>query len=70
MPGKMALVDYNRCRPELCEKGVCPAAQACTRKMLRQEAPFGTPMPDPFMCKGCADCVRACPQKAIIIVKS
>ena len=70
MPGKMALVDYNRCCPELCQDGICLAAQACTRKMLRQEAPFETPMPDPFMCKGCADCARACPQKAITIVKN
>jgi translation initiation factor RLI1 len=66
----MALVDYNRCHPEQCQNGVCLAAQACTRKMLRQEVPFEAPMPDPFMCKGCSDCARACPLKAITIVKN
>jgi len=26
MPGKMALVDYNKCKPEICNNGICPAA--------------------------------------------
>ena len=70
MPGKTALVDFHRCLPELCQGGICPAALACPKKMLRQEEPYQAPMPDPFLCKGCGDCVRACPQKAITIVKS
>jgi len=70
MPGKIALVDYNKCRPQDCNNGICLAAQACTHKMLIQEAPYQIPMPDPFLCQGCSDCARACPLKAIKIIKS
>ena len=65
MPGKIALVDYNRCQPDLCDH--CPAASACTRKLLVQESRHEAPMVNPSLCKGCGDCVRACPFKAIII---
>ena len=65
MPGKMALVDYNRCQAALCDG--CPAAAACPRKLLVQEAPHEPPMTNPALCKGCGDCVRACPMKAIVI---
>ena len=68
MPGKMALVDYNKCSPGQCENGVCAAAVACTRKLLKQEAPFDVPMTDPFLCRACGDCVRVCPMKAIQIM--
>jgi translation initiation factor RLI1 len=66
MAKKMALVDFNKCRPEKC--GVCPAAEACPHKLLVQEAIAQAPMTDPSLCRGCADCVRACPEKAIQIV--
>jgi translation initiation factor RLI1 len=69
MPGKMALVDYNKCRPENCNHGVCSAALACPRKLLKQEAPFEIPMTDPSICLGCGDCGRACPLKAIEIIR-
>jgi len=69
MPGKIALVDFNKCNPAGCEEGICAAARACPRNLLRQEAPNEPPMPDPTLCKGCADCVRACPSKAIQIIK-
>ncbi len=65
MPGKMALVDYNRCQPEQCVS--CAAASACTRKLLVQESRHQAPITDPVLCKGCGDCARACPLKAIII---
>jgi translation initiation factor RLI1 len=67
MPSKMALVDYNKCRPSECDSGRCTAALACTRRLLRQEAPYEPPMPDPSLCRGCGDCVRACTRKAIVI---
>ncbi len=70
MPSKMALVDYGKCCPERCEGGVCVAAVACTRKLLKQETPFDVPMTDPFLCKACGDCVRACPMKAIKIMSA
>ena len=68
MPGKMALVTFDKCCPEKCKDGICAAAQACTRKILRQEKPGEIPMTNPATCRGCGDCVRACPAKAINIV--
>jgi translation initiation factor RLI1 len=65
MPGQIALVDYNKCRPDICEQGLCAAALVCRYKLLKQEKVFETPMSDPYICRGCADCVRACPLKAI-----
>ncbi|MDD4859806.1 MAG: 4Fe-4S binding protein [Dehalococcoidales bacterium] len=65
MPGKMALVDFNRCRPDSCTGGVCPAAKACPRKLLVQETPHEPPMTNPALCRACGDCVRACPNSAI-----
>ena len=69
MPGKMALVDYNKCHPGKCDCGICAAALACSHKLLKQEAPYEMPMTDPFLCQGCGDCVRACLFKAIGIVR-
>jgi len=68
MAGKIALLDYNKCHPEKCDKGICLAALACTHKLLKQEAPYEMPMPYPSLCQGCGDCVRACPLKAMKIV--
>lgn len=65
MPKKMAVVNYNKCRPELCDSGSCTAAMACPHRLLRQESPYEVPMPDSSVCKGCAKCVLACPLKAI-----
>ena len=67
MPSKIALVDYNKCRPDRCESGICKATQACRYKLLNQEKFYDMPMADPFICRGCGDCVRACPLKAIEI---
>ncbi len=69
MPIKMALVDYKKCLTGKCESGICAATLACSRKLLKQDAPYDIPMPDPSLCRGCGDCVRACPMKAIEIVK-
>jgi translation initiation factor RLI1 len=63
--GKIALVDYRFCDPDRCKKGVCAAVEACERRLLRQEAPAEVPMADPSLCRGCGDCVVACPLAAI-----
>ena len=68
MPSKMALVDFDKCNPELCDSGLCAASQACPQKLLKQEAPGEIPMTDPSLCRGCGTCARACPAKAIRIV--
>ena len=68
MARKMALVDYHRCHPERCDSGVCVAAGACALKLLQQEAPYAIPMADPFSCRACGDCVRACPLQAVRLV--
>jgi NAD-dependent dihydropyrimidine dehydrogenase PreA subunit len=62
------MVLYDRCRPQNCDDGVCLAAQACPRKLLRQEAPYEAPMAHPSVCQACGDCVRACPEKAVKIM--
>ncbi len=69
MPGKIALVNFNLCRPERCDSGVCQAAQVCRYKLLKQEKSYEIPMADPFICRGCGDCARACPLKAIEITR-
>ena len=70
MARKLALLDYHKCQPGRCESGICVAAQACPSKLLRQAIPYTVPEPEPFSCRACGDCVRACPQRAIRIVSS
>jgi translation initiation factor RLI1 len=65
MGRKTALVDYDRCRPQQCP--VCLAAAACERRLMAQESILSPPMTDPGICRGCGDCVRACPLKAVSI---
>ena len=68
MPKKTVLIDYNKCRPEQCDKnGICPAVLVCPHNLLKQEAPYEPPMPDPAICKGCLLCAQACPLKAVKI---
>ena len=61
----MALVDFAKCHPEQCNAGICAAAEACPRKLLKQEHPGEIPMTNPALCQGCGDRARACPMKAI-----
>ena len=70
MARKMALVDYNGCHPEHCDSGICAAAQTCPLKLLRQEAPYSLPMPEPSFCCACGDCIGAYKQKAMQMVSS
>ena len=68
MPKKMALVQFDKCSPGMCENGICAAVEACPRKLITQEDPYDIPMTDPSLCKGCGDCANACPAKAIMIM--
>jgi len=45
------------------------AVLVCSHKLLKQETPYEIPMMNPSVCQGCGDCVRACPLKAIKIVR-
>lgn len=65
---KVALLDFNKCRPEDCPEGICAAARVCPIGRLRQEAPYTVPEPEPSACRTCGECVRACPRKALQIV--
>jgi translation initiation factor RLI1 len=67
---KMALLDFAKCSPGSCAGGICAAALACPSRLMKQEAPYYIPMPEPFACRACGDCARACPQKAIRIVSA
>ena len=68
MPGKQAFVDYRKCDPTACERGVCAASLACRLKILSQEAPYEPPEPYPYPCRGCEDCVRTCPLGAVRVM--
>jgi len=69
MPKKTALVDYEKCDPERCESGVCAAVLECEYRHLFQEHPYDPPEINPARwCHACADCVVACPLKAILMM--
>lgn len=68
MKRKMALLDFQKCRPETCDGGICAASLVCPLKLLQQESPYTIPVPEPSACRACGDCAMACPQKAIQLV--
>ena len=68
MPKARAMIDFGKCHPDKCEKGICIAVAACEYKLLKQEAPFGIPLPNPSLCRGCGKCALACPYKAIVMM--
>jgi Fe-S-cluster-containing hydrogenase component 2 len=66
MPKKTPGVDYARCDPGQCDKGICKAALECEHGSLVQESPYETPEINPAKwCHSCAKCVKACPLEAI-----
>jgi ATP-binding cassette subfamily E protein 1 len=63
-----AAVSYDRCDPGRCdpEKGTCPAAKACSYKVIKQiDGPFEPPMVFFDLCMGCWECIEACPLGAV-----
>lgn len=66
---KWVEIRFPLCRPAACdpEGGTCAAARACTRRVLVQEDPGEAPMQLlRELCRGCDDCVTACPFGAVI----
>jgi heterodisulfide reductase subunit A-like polyferredoxin len=70
MASKTVLVNFAECHPENCENGRCKAAMACNYKLLKQENNYEIPMAAPWACRGCGDCVRACPLKAVLMANN
>jgi translation initiation factor RLI1 len=69
LPGKIALLQFDKCEPRKCESGVCVAMLACKKKLIKQEKPGEIPMFSPNACVGCGDCARACPKQAVMITQ-
>jgi MinD superfamily P-loop ATPase len=69
MPQPKVVLDYQRCDPESCQDGICEAARVCKKKVLRQETPGEMPDVYPSLCRGCIDCIAACPRDAIRLMK-
>ena len=68
MARKTALLDYTKCYPAECNGRVCKAVEVCPSKLLKQEEPEFAPMTEPYSCRACGDCAKACPMDAIKIV--
>jgi ferredoxin len=67
-PKLKVAVDYTKCNPKRCEKGVCAAVLECPVKLWRQEGPYDLPFPIPGFCQECGTCVDICPLKAITML--
>ena len=61
-------IDFNKCDPGNCDKGICAAAGACPHRVFMQEEPYGFPMHYVARCRCCGLCIAACPLQAIRIV--
>jgi translation initiation factor RLI1 len=68
MPKPIAVVNYDRCRPRVCEQGECVAVRSCPRGILAQETAYALPEPRPGACVGCGICAQACPCDAIQLI--
>jgi translation initiation factor RLI1 len=68
MPNTLVSLDYSKCRPDLCNNGICIAVAECQLKVIGQEEKFDFPMANPSLCKGCAKCTAACPYGAISLI--
>ncbi len=69
MPKPTAMMNYEKCRLERCDHGVCAAALQCEYGSLVQESPHQAPGINPAKwCHGCTKCARACPLRAITMI--
>jgi NAD-dependent dihydropyrimidine dehydrogenase PreA subunit len=58
-------VDYQKCHPKKCDKGVCLAVRECPKKLWKQEDPYDLPYVIPGFCDNCGRCIEVCPEGAI-----
>jgi len=65
MPGKIAIINYNKCDPKECKDGICKAVSACSKKIIKQEGPYEAPFINASLCSGCYECIPSCPKDAI-----
>ncbi len=63
-----AVLDADRCHPDVCPSGRCLARPSCPVKAVWQEEAFEPPYLSAGVCHGCGKCVAACPIKAISLV--
>lgn len=65
MPGKIVVINYNKCDPKECKDGICKAVSSCPKKIIKQGEPYETPFINPSLCTGCYECMASCPRGAI-----
>jgi ferredoxin len=58
-------IDYEKCNPKRCGKGICAALPACPTKHIKQMEPYDYPYPTAGFCQECGKCLEACSVKAI-----
>lgn len=58
-------IDYKRCNPRNCEKGICIIIGVCPSKLWKQLEPYDFPFPIQGFCQECGKCVDNCPMKAV-----
>jgi len=58
-------IDYKKCDPRRCEKGICAALLVCPTKLIKQIEPYDHPYPIAGFCEECGKCLDACLLKAI-----
>jgi hypothetical protein len=56
-PKVKVAVDYEKCHPERCDKGVCAVVLECHTRLWKQEEPHDLPYPVPDFCQECGTCV-------------
>ncbi|MFW6189728.1 MAG: hypothetical protein ACOC7T_04765 [Planctomycetota bacterium] len=71
MAERTVVIVYERCEPGSCdpERGRCAACEACPKGVLSQFDRFEPPMTVADLCRGCRDCVEACPLAAVRVVR-
>lgn len=58
-------INYNRCDPKGCDKGICAAVVVCPTKLIKQIELRDYPFAVAGFCQECGKCSDACLLKAI-----